>query len=76
MNKIFINTFSHIPADIILHYVAETEISLALTRIDQHISVVKRSLFEKLIKGENVEKLRDKISSFTGMKELVIDQIK
>ncbi|MDD4930694.1 MAG: hypothetical protein PHG66_00875 [Candidatus Colwellbacteria bacterium] len=89
MDTLFSN-FSIIPSRLITHYLVSDDISKVCLKVEAHISVAQREIFEKLeqvvynptgafeklepLDSVKIKSLRQKIKSFVGMRELVMDQ--
>lgn len=67
--------FSPIPSRIILYYATSLDISNFCSKIEGHISIATREIIDlRNTDSERIKTLRQKISSFNGLKDLVMDQ--
>lgn len=84
MDKILSSQFSSIPTRLIINFIASDNISLACSKIDDHISKITREIFEikyqsinslDNISTDKINNLYKKILVFNGMRDLVMDQM-
>lgn len=69
-----LSSFTPIPTRIIISYICNQDERESLQKINNHISIIQRNIFDSISFEDKIE-LKSKLNNFKGMKDLVMDQI-